>query len=60
MMKGRFIGECDALKNCIFDCSETKVIRPYDRNLKKISIYVGSKVKINGDLSVMIEELVEL
>lgn len=36
--KVKFIGECEALKDCIFDCSDGKQVRFFDSSMKKLLI----------------------
>jgi hypothetical protein len=58
--KGKFIGECEALKDCIFDCSDGKQARFFDSSMKKLSIYVGSKYDMGAELSVLIDDMMEV
>ena len=58
--KGKFIGECEALKDCIFDCSDGKQARFFDSSMKKLSIYVGSKYDMGAELSVLIDNMTEV
>jgi hypothetical protein len=58
--KGKFIGECEALKDCIFDCLDGKQASFFDSSMKKLLIYVGSKHNMGAELSVLIDKLVEV
>jgi hypothetical protein len=56
----KFIGECEALKDCVFDCSDGRQAGLFEANMKKISIYVGSKYDMGADISVLVDDLVEV
>ncbi len=46
----KFQGQCEALKDYIFDCSDYKQADRYVNTVKRISEYVGSEYKNGGDI----------
>jgi hypothetical protein len=55
-----FTGECDGLKECVFDCSDSKQGGVFEANIRKISIYVGTKFDMGMFLSTLVNDLVEV
>jgi hypothetical protein len=55
-----FTGECDGLKECVFDCSDAKQAGMYEANIRKISIYVGTKFDMGMFVSTLVDNLVEV
>jgi hypothetical protein len=58
--KPKFTGDCDALRECIFDCSESKQGGAFQANMKKLSIFVGSTYKMGSYISVLLDSLIEV
>ena len=58
--KMRFTGECKGLKDCVFDCSDGKQARNFDKNTKRLSIYAAGKYERGAEITTLIEELVEV
>jgi hypothetical protein len=58
--KPRFVGECDELKECIFDCEDSKQAGMFDANIKKLSIYAGTKYDMGSEIMTMIDDLIEV
>jgi hypothetical protein len=55
-----FTGECDGLKECVFDCSDGKQAGMYEANIRKISIYFGTKFDMGMFVSTLVKNLVEV
>jgi hypothetical protein len=55
--KPRFTGGYVDLKECIFDCKGDKQGGTFEMNLKKLSIYAGSKYNTGSDIMTMIDRL---
>jgi hypothetical protein len=55
--KAKFIGECEELKDCIFDFEGDKQGETFEANLKKISIYAGTKYDTGSDIMTTIDEM---
>ena len=55
-----FTGECDGLKECVFDCSDAKQAGMYEANIRKISIHVGTKFDMGMFVSTLVDNLVEV
>ena len=58
--KPKFTGECDALRECIFDCNESKQGGAFQANMKKLSIFVGSTYEMGSYISVLVDSLIEV
>ena len=56
--KPRFYGECEELKECLFDCKDSKQAGMFDANMKKLSIYAGTKYDMGSDIMTIIDEMV--
>ena len=56
----RFTDKCDELKECIFDCEDSKQAGMFGTNIKKLSIYAGTKYDIGSEIMTMIDELIEV
>jgi hypothetical protein len=48
------------LKNCVFDCSDGRQAGLFNTNMKKISIYVRSKYDMGAEISVLVDDLIEV
>jgi hypothetical protein len=55
--KPKFTGECDDLKEFIFDCEGGKQGITFDANLKKLSIYAGAKYDTGSEIMTLIDNL---
>ena len=53
----RFTGECEGLKECVFDCSNARQAWIFKANLKKLSIYVGSTFEMGMLVSTLVDTL---
>ena len=58
--KLRFTGECEGLKDFVFDCSDGKQARNFDKNMKRLSIYAAGKYERGAEITTLIDELVEV
>jgi len=58
--KVRFTGERKGLKDCVFDCSNGKQARNFDKNMKRLSIYAAEKYERGADITTPIKELVKV
>ena len=58
--KLRFTGECEGLRDCVFDCSDGKQARNFDKNMKRLSIYAAGKYERGAEITTLIDELVEV
>ena len=56
----RFTGECEGLKDCVFDCSDGKQARNFDKNMKRLSIFAAGKYERGAEITTLIDELVEV
>jgi hypothetical protein len=56
--KPKFIGECEDLKEYIFDCEGGKQAGKFETDLKKLVIYAGTKYDTGSEIMTMIDELV--
>lgn len=54
------VGECESLKECVFDCFNGRQAGLFDANMKIISIYFGSKYEMGADVTVLVDDLVEV
>ena len=59
-MKPKFVGECEALKECVFDCAGGNQSGAFEASIKKLSIYVGSNYAMGSYVSVMVDNLSEI
>jgi len=58
--KVKFTGECEGLKDCIFDCSDARQARNFEKNMKRLSIYAAGKYERGAEITTLIDELVEV
>ena len=58
--KPRFVGECEDLKDCIFDCEDNKQAGAFEVNMKKLAIYAGTKYDMGAEIMTMIDEMIEV
>ena len=58
--KVKFTGECEGLKECVFDCSDGRQARNFDKNTKRLSIYAAGKYERGAEITTLIDELVEV
>jgi hypothetical protein len=56
--KPKFTGECEDLKECVFEYEGENQGGGFEANLKKLSIYAGAKYDTGSDIMTMIDELV--
>ena len=59
-MKPKFVGECEALKECVFDCAGGNQSGAFEASIKKLSIYVGSNYAMGSYVSVMVDNFSEI
>jgi hypothetical protein len=55
--KPRFTGECENLKECVFDYEGDKQGGVFEANLKKLSIYAGATFDTGSEIMTMIDGL---
>jgi hypothetical protein len=41
--KPKFTGDCEDLKECVFDCEDERQASIFEANMKKLSIYAATK-----------------
>ena len=59
-IKMRFTVECESLNNCVFDCSNGKWARNFDKNMKRSSISAAGKYERGAEITTLIKELVKV
>jgi hypothetical protein len=57
--KQNFTGECEDLKDCVFDCEDEKQASVFGANLKKLSIFAATKYEMGETIMTMVDELSE-
>jgi hypothetical protein len=57
--KPRFTGDCDELKECVFDCEDDKQAGMFDLNIKKLSVYAATTYDMGAVMMTMIDELID-
>jgi hypothetical protein len=57
--KQKFTGECEDLKDCVFDCEDEKQESVFGANLKKLSIFAATKYEMGATIMMMVDELSE-
>jgi hypothetical protein len=55
--KPRFTGDCDDLKECVFDCEDGKQASNFEMNIKKLSIYAATKYDMGAVIMTMIDKM---
>ena len=58
-VKPKFVGECEALKECVFDCASGNQLGAFEASMKRLSIYVGSNYNMGSYVGVMVDTLTE-
>jgi hypothetical protein len=58
-VKPKFVGECEALKECVFDCASGNQSGAFEASMKRLSIYVGSNYNMGSYVGVMVDTLTE-
>jgi hypothetical protein len=55
--KPRFTGDCDDLKECVFDCKDGKQASNFKMKIKKLSIYAATKYDMGAVIMTMIDKM---
>jgi hypothetical protein len=57
--KPRFTGDCEDLKECVFNCEDEKQANAFETNIKKLSTYAATKYDMGAIIRTMIDKLTD-
>jgi hypothetical protein len=55
--KQKFTGECEDVKDCVFDCEDEKQASVFVANFEKLSIFAATKYEMGATIMTIVEEL---
>ena len=55
--KPKFTGDCEDLKECVFDCEDERQANIFENNIKKLSTYAATKYDMGAMIMIMIDEM---
>jgi hypothetical protein len=58
--KPRLTGDCEDMKECVFDCEDDKKENVFDLNMKELSNYAATMYEKGAIIMTMSDEMIEL
>ena len=55
--KPKFTGDCEDIKECVFDCEDERQANIFENNIKKLSAYAATKYDMGAMIMIMIDEM---